>query len=339
MQTECLGVVALFLYDGKENTKVLQRFTKLVSQAPTDSIRGDLENPQDWFAGFGFLEVLDLILVAAILVGLVLYLMNRRAGKMILGGFFITLALGICYLIGFPILSAFAEGVFSVFLVVLLILFHDELREIMREIGCIPEKIASFFKKRTAHGISRKTARVIDEVCDAVAQMSASHTGALIVLRRASGLREYSTKAQIINAEVNSALIRNVFFDKSPLHDGAMIIEGGKIHAASCQLPPADPEGIDASLGERHKAALGISGCTDAVVVVVSEQTGTISIALADEMKRGYSKEELHAELTTLLGNYNAKLEDWGEGSSLTFSTVRKHKKPEKEKSSTGAKQ
>ncbi len=268
---------------------MLQRLQFLAAQAPNDPLRNDLENPQDWFTGFGFLEVLDLILVVAILFGLVLYLMNRRAGKMILGGFFLTLALGVCYFIGFPILSAFSEGVFSVFLVVLLVLFHDELREIMREIGCIPEKIGSFFKKRSAHGISRKTARVIDEVCDAAAKMSASRTGALMVLRRASGLREYAAKGQILNADVNSALIRTVFFDKSPLHDGAMIIEGGKIHATSCQLPPADPEGIDASLGERHKAALGISGCTDAVVVVVSEQTGTISIAENASLERGFN--------------------------------------------------
>jgi diadenylate cyclase len=153
-----------------------------------------------------------------------------------------------------------------------------------------------------------------------------------MVLRRASGLREYTAKGKILNAEVSSALIRTIFYNGSPLHDGAMIIENGRIRATGCQLPPADPEGLDDSLGERHKAAIGISECTDAVAVVVSEETGTISIALGDELKRGYSREELHTELTALLGNYNTKLVDWEEGSSLTVSTVRKHKKPEKEK-------
>ena len=305
---------------------------RLLTAVPTDPVLGDLDNPQDWFAGFGFLEVLDLIFVVAIIFGLFLYLMRRRAGKMIMGGLFVALLLWCCMLIGFPILSAFAEGVFSLFLVVLLVLYHNEIREILRQIGCLPEKIASFFKKRSAPGISKKTAVVIDEVCDAAVQMAESHTGALIVLKRASGLREYTAKGRTLNAEVSSALIRTVFYNGSPLHDGAMIIENGRIRATGCQLPPADPEGLDDSLGERHKAAIGISECTDAVAVVVSEETGTISIALGDELKRGYSYKELHAELTALLGNYNTKLEDWGDDTSLTVSTVRKHKKPEKEK-------
>ena len=316
---------------------MFSRYISVLASLPNDSLLGELENPRSWFSGIGILEVFDFILIAVILVTLTVYLMRRRAGKMIMGGFFVMLLLWLSTLIGFPILSAFARGVSSVFLVVLLILFHNEIRDILRQIGCLPEKIASFVKKRNSSGASKKTARVIDEVCDAVALMSESKTGALIVLKRASGLREYTIKGRVLNAEVSSALIRTVFYNGSPLHDGAMVIENGRIRATGCQLPPADPEGLDDSLGERHKAAIGISECTDAVAVVVSEETGTISIALGDELKRGYSRDELHAELTLLLSNYNTKLEDWGDGSSLAVSTMRKHKKPEKEKGQRGA--
>ncbi|MBO5269260.1 MAG: diadenylate cyclase, partial [Clostridia bacterium] len=252
----------------------------LLSYTPgntNDPLLGDLEKPQEWFSGIGFLEVFDLIFVVAILFGLGLYLMRRRAGKMIMGGVFVAVLLGCCILIGFPLLSTFAEAVFSSFLLVLLILYHDEVRDILRQIGCLPEKIGSFFKKRSARGTSKKTAAVIEEVCDAAMQMSESRTGALIVLKRASGLREYTTTGKTLNAEVSSALIRTIFYNGSPLHDGAMVIENGKIRATGCQLPPADPEGLDDSLGERHKAAIGISECTDAVAIVVSEETGTIS--------------------------------------------------------------
>ena len=315
---------------------MIRRFMYNTLSNSSDALLGELEKPQEWFSGFGLLEALDIVLVVAAFFALGLYLMRRRAGKMILGGVFVAVLLFCCILIGFPILSAFANGIFSVFLIVLLVLYHDEIRDILRLIGCIPEKIVSFIKKRSAPGISKKTATMIDELCDAAVQMSESRTGALIVLKRASGLREYTIKGRILNAEVSSALIRTVFYNGSPLHDGAMVIENGRIRATGCQLPPADPEGLDDSLGERHKAAIGISECTDAVVVVVSEETGTISIALGDELKRGYRYDELHAELTALLGNYNTKLEDWSEGSSLTVSTVRNQKKPDKEKKPGG---
>lgn len=311
---------------------MFSRYISYAAALPNDSLLGELEDPGSWFSKIGPLAVFDLILVAVILIGLTVYLMRRRAGKMIMGGFFVLLFLWVCTLIGLPILSAFARGVSSVFLIVLLVVFHSEIRDILRQIGCLPEKLASVVRKRGSSAASKKTARVIDEVCDAVALMSESKTGALIVLKRASGLREYTIKGRVLNAEVSSALIRTVFYNGSPLHDGAMVIENGRIRATGCQLPPADPEGLDDSLGERHKAAIGISECTDAVAVVVSEETGTISIALGDELKRGYSREELHAELTLLLSNYNTKLEDWGDGSSLTVSTMKKHRKPEKEK-------
>lgn len=296
-----------------------------------NALNGTMTNPGDWFAGFGLLEVVDLILLTVILLGLGFYLMRRRAGKMILGGLYVTVLLAVAVALGLPILSAFAEAIFSIFLLVILLLYHEEIRDILRQIGCFPERIFYFFKKHSAHGISKKTATVIEEVCDAAVQMSLQHTGALIVLKRAGGLREYTSKGRVMNAEVSSALIRTVFYTGSPLHDGAMIIENGRIRAAACQLPPADPQGLDDSLGERHKAAIGISECTDAVALVVSEETGTISIALGNGMKRGYNREELYAELELLLGNYNTRLDDWNEGSQILSSSDLKQKKPAKE--------
>ena len=118
---------------------MLGRYISYAASVPNDSPLGDLENPSTWFKDIGFLEVLDFICVAAVLVVLFVYLMRRRAGKMIMGSIFVMLLLGLCKLIGLPLLSAFGDTVWSVFLIVLLVLYHDEIRDILRLIGCLPE--------------------------------------------------------------------------------------------------------------------------------------------------------------------------------------------------------
>lgn len=317
---------------------MIDRFAAYATPASNDSLLEELDISKNWFSSFGFLELLDLALVILILCALCLHLQSRRAGRMLLGGLFVVILLWGVRLIGFPILSAFASELFSMFLLVILILFHDELREVLRMIGCLPERIVSGVKRLWTRGhsrVSEKTAIMIDELCDAVAIMAEEHTGALIVLKRSCGVDEYTSKGKPLDAEVNSSLIRTVFYNGSPLHDGAMIIKKGRISAAGCQLPAADPGELDDSLGERHKAAIGISERTDAVVVVVSEETGIISVALGDKMKRQYRIEELREELTEFLGNYNTKLASWSDrDADARIATVRKQKKPPKEQSS-----
>ena len=226
------------------------------------------------------------------------------------------------------------EFIFSKFyqvgLIAIIIMFQPELRLALENIGNAPisniKHIAND-TKTNSYIIS-----AIDTITETACSLSMEKTGALIVIERDTKLGEHIRTGTLINAQLSPQLLKNVFFNKAPLHDGAVIIRAHRIFAAGCFLPLSTQEDIVQDLGTRHRAAIGMSEASDAVVIVVSEETGTISIALGDELKRGYSKEELHAELTALLGNYNTKLEDWEEGSSLTVSTVRKHKKPEKEK-------
>lgn len=310
---------------------MLKHMPNITTMLVAEPFWKDMPLPSEWYdGGFGVAEIFDLVLVTAILVGLAMYLVHRRAGKMILGGFFVTALMVIAIVCDFPILGGVSSEILSIPLIVLLVLYHDEIRDILRQVGCFPQKLTATVRKIRSPGISKKMEATIDEVCDAASRMSEGKTGALMVLKRAGGLKEYMENATFLNAEVQSHLLCTIFYNGSPLHDGAVIIEGNRIRAARCQLPSANPEGLDPSLGERHKAAVGMSISTDAIVVVVSEETGIISIVMGGMMKRGCDKEDLRDELTRLLGNYASRVSTWGDNSAWVSAQVEKAKKHEK---------
>ena len=144
-------------------------------------------------------------------------------------------------------------------------------------------------KKQTEHFIS--------ELCSAVSEMSMSKTGALIVIEGTSRLGDVINSGTLINADMSSQLLRNIFFNKSPLHDGAVIIRDMRVFAAGCILPLSTSPDIDASLGTRHRAAIGMSADSDAFVIVVSEETGMISVAEKGKLRRDYDNVKLKVEL------------------------------------------
>ena len=184
--------------------------------------------------------------------------------------------------------------IYGVFLALLIIMFafQQELREIFVSVfggGAISGK------KQVA--VVDLHHSVIDAVCQATAEMARSHTGALIVLERHIKLDDIARSGVELDAKVSPYLIRNVFYDKAPLHDGAMIIRNCRVWAASCILPLSSRSDINQDLGTRHRAALGLSEICDAVVIVVSEETGLISIAYHSELVQDYSFQSLHAFL------------------------------------------
>ena len=190
------------------------------------------------------------------------------------------------------------QNIFQVGIIALIVLFQPELRSALEKIGGEPLKN---FKSIGVQKNSSVTLGVIREVTDAAADLSASQTGALIVFERTTKLGDISKTGTVLNADVSSFLLKNIFFNKAPMHDGAVVISDGRIHAAGCFLPLSLNEDIIKDLGTRHRAAIGMSENSDAVVVVVSEETGTISIALEGHLVRGYDKNSLCAELERLL--------------------------------------
>jgi uncharacterized protein (TIGR00159 family) len=178
--------------------------------------------------------------------------------------------------------------------IALIIVFHPEIRKFLVFIGThynlnkvlALDKLLGNTKKRTINQ------EQIDILVDACISMSKSHTGALIVLARTLELNEQINTGERLNAKISSSLLRTIFFKNSPLHDGAVIIRGNRIAAAGCILPLTQKE-IDKSLGLRHRAAIGITENTDAVCIIVSEESGTISMAIEGEIIRHLTNEKL----------------------------------------------
>ncbi|MBO7176762.1 MAG: DNA integrity scanning protein DisA nucleotide-binding domain protein, partial [Clostridia bacterium] len=146
----------------------------------------------------------------------------------------------------------------------------------------------------------------VDNLCEAVCDLSLYKTGALIVIERSTKLCEYIKPADEINATLSPLLIRNLFFNKAPLHDGAVIIRDMRIQAAGCLLPLSTNEEIDKNLGTRHRAGIGITEVSDAVVIIVSEETGVISLACGGALKRNFNYNSLKKELLSQLSHSTA---------------------------------
>lgn len=245
-----------------------------------------------------FFDIIDIIGVAFLLYYVYKFIRDRRAGK---------LALGVVFIFAFQILSEILEmqamqfilqNVLQVGLITLVVLFQPELRTALEKMG--GESLRGIRSIGEQKGASFVYA-MIDSVAAAVADMSASKTGALIVFERSTKLGDLILTGTVINADPSPFLIKNVFFNKAPLHDGALIIRDGRLYAAGCLLPLSANPDIIKDLGTRHRAAIGMSENSDAVVVVVSEETGTISLAYEGNMKRGFDRQSLTRELRQYL--------------------------------------
>ena len=189
-------------------------------------------------------------------------------------------------------------------LIALLILFQPELRSAL-------EKMGGSGALRSFIGITGeredKASAAIAAVASAAADMSRNKTGALIVFERSTKLGDISSTGVIIDAQPSTFLIRNIFFEPAPLHDGALIVSDGRLHAAGCFLPLSNNPTIIKDLGTRHRAAIGMSENSDAAVVVVSEETGVISLALEGKLYRNLDEMTLKGMLAELLGAHGAK--------------------------------
>ncbi len=242
-------------------------------------------------------DVLDILLIAVMVYAVIRFMRDTRAAQLI-KGFVILLVVQLVtkYLqltASYYILSKILEfGILA-----LIIIFQPELRSALERIG---RKGISSFASLGEHSESDDTKAMIHSVCDAVANLSATKTGALIVIEHETKLGEIINTGIRLDATPSAELIGNVFYPKAPLHDGAMIIRNNKIYAAGCFLPLSTRE-VGSDLGTRHRAALGVSEISDAIVVVVSEETGIISIANGGRLNRRLTPDALSSYLTQRL--------------------------------------
>ncbi len=232
------------------------------------------------------MDVLDILFVACILYAVFFFIRDRRAGKLVIG---VAVIIGLQVLAraaGFNALLFIMENIFQVGLIALIIVFQPELRSALEKLGGETYRLKDIADHKKEKGQDRSSTKAL---CEAVTQLSASKTGALIAIERTTKLAEYINTGVTFDAEVNTFLIRNIFFNKAPLHDGAMFIRKGRIVAAGCFLPLSQNDSIIKDLGTRHRAGIGLSEVSDAVVIIVSEETGTISVAQDGVLRRNYT--------------------------------------------------
>jgi len=248
---------------------------------------------------FRLLDLIDIIVVATAIYYLLAWLKGSRAVALIRGLAVILLLYLAAKVFGLYTTSWLLEKLGPLILVIIIIVFQPELRRTLEHIG----RGRMFIRLGMAGG--GRGALIVGHVIKAIEQLSESKIGALVVFERSTGLSEFLESGVTLDAEISSELLVSIFSPKNPLHDGAVIIEGERIAAAGCLLPLSDTKLLDRRLGTRHRAAVGMSEQTDALVFVVSEKTGIISIAENGYLSRHISKEMLEEKLFDL---YRARL-------------------------------
>ena len=247
-------------------------------------------------------DVLDIFIVAVLLY--YVYRLMKESGTInIFYGImaFIGVWLVASEIVQLRLIGSILDKFMSIGLLILVILFQDQIKRFLVVLGS--QRRWGFLRKLLRHPEDEKAdmRKVIMPIVYACMSMSKSKTGALIVIEGSMPLDEYEKTGDIINADINSRLIENIFFKNSPLHDGAMIIAHNRIVSAGCILPVSHDTSIPRSLGLRHRSAMGIAQETDAMAVVVSEETGYISVAYRGKLSRRLSGPDLEHSLSVML--------------------------------------
>ena len=237
-------------------------------------------------------DVLDVVLVAVVIYNLLLLIRGTRAVQILFGILFLVGAYYLARLGNLLTLQTTLEAFFTFLPFAVIVLFQDEIRRALAQFGSKP---------LWGIGTHQRVESVFNEIVLAATAMSARRTGALIVVERLEGLKNFVDNGIRLDAVVSYDLLLNIFNHHTPLHDGAVIVQGDRLAAASCYLPLTRNAELSKEYGTRHRAALGISEETDAVAVVVSEETGRVSVAHQGELVRDLDSNGLRTTLYKLL--------------------------------------
>ncbi len=253
----------------------------------------------------GLVDVLDILVLSYIVYVAMKLVRETRAGQLIKGIFVLVIVYAAAQIIQMKAISYLMSETLNIGLIAVIILFQPELRRTLEKAGYT--KLGLRFGVSTGNEKNVWSAP-IEAICDACVELSATLTGALIVIERQTKLGEQIENGTLLDAIPSKELFGNIFYNKTPLHDGAAIIRDGKILAAACFLPkPQKEELINKRLGSRHRAAIGMSENSDAIIVVVSEETGSISVAENGVLKSGFTRENLQKLLVNRLITENAE--------------------------------
>lgn len=251
-----------------------------------------------------FRDVVDILAISLIVFGLFKLIRETRAVQLLKGLLLLLAVYILSSMFNLVMLSTLLRAFFEASVVIIVVIFQPEIRKALEQVGRT-KKWRKYIKIFSKYGRSdeweKAVRKSIVDAADTSILFSRSRTGALLVFERETMLSDIASTGTVIDAETSVALFGNIFFNKAPLHDGASIIRDGKLFAAGCILPLTANKNVDINLGTRHRAALGISEQSDAVVLVVSEETGVISIAVEGQLERDFTRDKLIKRLNELL--------------------------------------
>lgn len=241
-------------------------------------------------------DAVDIAVVSFLIYQVVKLVRETSSARIIRGVIILIAAMWLSNIMQLTMVNYLFRAILTWGIVVIAIVFQPELRRILERVG--RSKLSSLMQRNDMVPLEEQA---ILEIVHACSEMSWSRTGALIIFERRENLNDIIKTGTVVNADVKDELVRNIFYEGAPLHDGAMIIRGGRIHAAGCVLPLSPNPNLAKELGTRHRAAVGMSERFDSISLVVSEETGSISIAMDGKLQRHLVPEQLdevlHSEL------------------------------------------
>ena len=247
-------------------------------------------------------DIVDILIVTFVIYNGIKLVKETRAVQIIKGILILVIATLVANWLGLNAIGYLLANTMQVGVLAIIIVFHPEIRRVLEKMGT--STVGSIF------GSNNEIEDVADAVCQASQYMAEHKIGALMLLERNTKLGDIMKSGTALDAQISPQLLINIFMSNTPLHDGATVIGGNKIKASACFLPLTQNNNFSKELGTRHRAAIGVSEIADCISIVVSEETGKISIAMDGELKRGVSVEELRNTIIRVMGNDNQSSED-----------------------------
>lgn len=249
------------------------------------------------FNTFTFFDAIDIAIVAFLFYKCVQLVRETRAEQLVKGILLMVLAYYLSVVLGLQTMTFIMKNIVQFGVLAIFVVFQPELRNALEHLGRSRVGQFAFFRFDKSENDLQKQQYAIYALCEAAEMLQKNRFGALMLLERDTKLGDITKTGTIVNADISPELIVNIFYPKSPLHDGAMVVRDGRVYAAGCFLPLSQNMEISREMGTRHRAALGVSEVSDVLVVVVSEETGIISLAQHGVIKRSLNKDTLRAAL------------------------------------------
>lgn len=269
-----------------------------------NSLKVWLANDMSWFTmptvSITITDVLEIFILAFLVYSLLLWIKSTRAWTLLKGLMVLVVCVSLVYILHMDTLIFIVNRGIDIAITAAIVIFQPELRRALEQIG---EKqiVSSLIPIDTGRDVTERFSdKTVNEIAKAASEMGKAKTGALIVIEQNVRLDEYERAGITLDSVLTSQLLINIFEHNTPLHDGAVIVRGNRITSATCYLPLSDNMMLSKELGTRHRAGVGISEVTDSLTVIVSEETGGISVAYKGELKRNITVDELKEQLVML---------------------------------------